>query len=202
MLKFTEVCEAYDILSNGNLAREPYNIAFQRLQRRYMINTASTFCAMASATRKEFKLEVTTSRATTSKSLRHSLVPRTPSGPTSSVSLRFSIALVANVQLHQNEHVIVTVNCTLMELYNGSTKIITFERTILNADGRSTHAEQVVKEIQIRPGSGRKSDLVFKGEGNQGAGSNGMWANTHHLLRGPYSKNPRNQALALQAAWQ
>ena len=29
MLKFTEVCEAYDILSNGKLAREPYNTAFR-----------------------------------------------------------------------------------------------------------------------------------------------------------------------------
>jgi DnaJ-class molecular chaperone len=63
-------------------------------------------------------------------------------------------------------HVYVTVECTLAEVYIGCFKTIQFERRVFNPDRRTTHVEQVTKQILIKPGYSSKTVLEFKEEGS------------------------------------
>ena len=62
---------------------------------------------------------------------------------------------------------IVEVPCSLEELFHGCQKSLVFQRTVLNADG-SHRTEPGAKVIEIQPGSGESSEIVFEGEGHEG----------------------------------
>lgn len=58
--------------------------------------------------------------------------------------------------------------CTLEELYNGKTKKIKITKKVLNPDGQSTHSEEKVITIDIKPGWKRGTKIRFEKEGDQG----------------------------------
>lgn len=67
------------------------------------------------------------------------------------------------------EDVCVSIQLTLLEVYNGAIKRIEYCVDQIKADGKTTEQKQVSKEIEIRPGC--DSDcIVLKGCGNQAAG--------------------------------
>jgi len=64
----------------------------------------------------------------------------------------------------------VVVECTLNELYNGCSKKISYNRTVLNPDGKTTKDILETKVIEIKKGYNNDSKLVFKGNGHEAAG--------------------------------
>mmetsp|Transcript_47350 Transcript_47350/g.62654 ORF Transcript_47350/g.62654 Transcript_47350/m.62654 type:complete len:101 (-) Transcript_47350:451-753(-) len=58
-------------------------------------------------------------------------------------------------------------NCTLLEFFYGSTKLISFHRQITQGDGATMQSVSVEKEIEIKPGMNPGTVLRFVGEGNQ-----------------------------------
>ena len=66
----------------------------------------------------------------------------------------------------------VTVKCTLEEFYYGCKKEIYFERVELEGDGKRQKMAVASKEIHIKPGMGPQNQLEFPGEGHQRVGEN------------------------------
>lgn len=64
----------------------------------------------------------------------------------------------------------VTVECTLEEFYYGCQKKISFERLNLQGDGKKQKMDIGSKTINVKPGMGPGSELVFPGEGHIRAG--------------------------------
>lgn len=62
---------------------------------------------------------------------------------------------------------IVEAPCTLEELFHGCQKTVVFQRNLVNADG-SFRNEPGDKVIEILPGSGESTEIVFEGEGHEG----------------------------------
>lgn len=62
------------------------------------------------------------------------------------------------------------LNCTLEELYTGTTKKIKITRQRLNADGKSTRSEEKILEIPIRPGWKKGTTVTFDKEGDEAPG--------------------------------
>lgn len=60
--------------------------------------------------------------------------------------------------------------CSLEELYEGTTKRIRITRQRLNPDGRSSHAEEKILEIAIKPGWKRGTTITFENEGDEAPG--------------------------------
>lgn len=59
------------------------------------------------------------------------------------------------------------VECTLEELFHGCKKEILFERLTLMEDERSEKISVISKEITIKPGMGKQTEIRFPREGNQ-----------------------------------
>ena len=66
--------------------------------------------------------------------------------------------------------VVITVDCTLEELYNGSIKEIEYRRDVLQHDAKTCVSESQVQQIEIKPGFSESTELVFKKMGNQAPG--------------------------------
>ena len=64
----------------------------------------------------------------------------------------------------------VTCKCTLEEFYYGCQKKVAFQRMVLMGDGKRQKMATDTKLINIKPGMGSGSTLVFKGEGHRRAG--------------------------------
>jgi DnaJ-class molecular chaperone len=62
---------------------------------------------------------------------------------------------------------IVKCEVTLEEYFYGCKKEIFFERIVLKGDERSEKFELTKKEIEIKPGMGDWTELVFKNEGHE-----------------------------------
>ena len=60
----------------------------------------------------------------------------------------------------------ISVPCTLEELYNGCSKVITFQRNVLNSDKVTTTAHTATRHLDIRKGSVGGNKIVFPGEGH------------------------------------
>ena len=65
---------------------------------------------------------------------------------------------------------IVDVECTLNELYNGCMKEVRYLKTLLNNDGRTTREETVSRVIDVKPGYENGNQIVLKGLGNESNG--------------------------------
>ena len=59
------------------------------------------------------------------------------------------------------------VEVTLEEFYYGCKKEILFERLTLKGDKKSEKFVIAKKEIEIKPGMGEWTEMVFKGEGHE-----------------------------------
>jgi DnaJ family protein B protein 4 len=62
------------------------------------------------------------------------------------------------------------LNCTLEELYTGTTKKVKITRQRLTADGKSTRSEEKILEIPIRPGWKKGTTVTFEKEGDEAPG--------------------------------
>jgi hypothetical protein len=54
------------------------------------------------------------------------------------------------------------VNCTLNELYTGVAKKVTYQRKVLNLDGRTTHMKEEWKLLEVKPGFSQDTVLTFE----------------------------------------
>ena len=50
------------------------------------------------------------------------------------------------------QDIVITLDCTLHEFYNGCLKKIEFEREILSHDGRTTRSQKEDMNIEVKPG--------------------------------------------------
>jgi hypothetical protein len=68
------------------------------------------------------------------------------------------------------QNLTINVKCTLEEFFYGCQKEVSFERIILEKDGKHQRMEVATKIINIKPGMGAGSILNFPREGHQRAG--------------------------------
>lgn len=61
----------------------------------------------------------------------------------------------------------VDIQCSLPELYNGVTKVVSFSRVKVNLDKVTTRLDSCTKEVHIKRGYGEGVQLRFEGEGNE-----------------------------------
>ena len=60
------------------------------------------------------------------------------------------------------EDIVVTLECTLAELYNGSIKYANYDRNIVQHDAKTTRAERQRQQVEVKPGFSESTELVFK----------------------------------------
>jgi DnaJ-class molecular chaperone len=60
--------------------------------------------------------------------------------------------------------------CTLEELFNGCVKVLSYERRVLNSDGRTTALKQEEKDVEIFKGFDKNTKINFPGHGNEAPG--------------------------------
>ena len=70
----------------------------------------------------------------------------------------------------KEEPIVVDLECTLEELYNGTIKKISYERYVLNYDMRTTQKVTSELDVEIFPGYDSKTELTFSRMGNECAG--------------------------------
>lgn len=61
---------------------------------------------------------------------------------------------------------VVKIDCTLLEQFNGCKKKISYQKQVLNKDGKTTNTITESKEIEIKPGMSENNKLVFNGLGH------------------------------------
>jgi DnaJ family protein B protein 13 len=67
---------------------------------------------------------------------------------------------------YQVGNLVVPVNCTLTELFNGCTKELTYDKKVLTKDGKNAEFIKEAKTVIINPGDSNKTPLVFPEQGN------------------------------------
>jgi DnaJ-class molecular chaperone len=65
------------------------------------------------------------------------------------------------------KNVVVELECSLEELYNGCIKKVVYSRMVLGVDNSFLKPEKTTKEITIKKGFGAETVLEYKGEGNE-----------------------------------
>ena len=60
----------------------------------------------------------------------------------------------------------VKCSCTLQEFFYGSTKTLSFMKSVTQGDGKTQAQQAVEKEIEVKPGMQPGTVLRFRGEGN------------------------------------
>lgn len=68
------------------------------------------------------------------------------------------------------EDIVVTLECSLEELYNGSIKSLEYVRDVVKHDAKTTQKETTTQQVEVKAGSSEESQLVFRKMGNQAAG--------------------------------
>ncbi len=63
--------------------------------------------------------------------------------------------------------IVVTVNCSLEEFYNGSIKQVEYQRNIVQHDAKTVVAEATTQQVEIKPGFSESTELVFVKKGHQ-----------------------------------
>jgi hypothetical protein len=69
-----------------------------------------------------------------------------------------------------NKHVvplIVPIQCTLTELFNGCSKTVSYSKKILSQAGQSAQQIMETKTIEVLSGSSSEEDIVFSKQGNR-----------------------------------
>jgi DnaJ-class molecular chaperone len=67
----------------------------------------------------------------------------------------------------QPENLVVELECTLEELYNGCIKKLSYERRVLNSDGRTTSSKNEERDVEIFKGYDKNTVLTFTGFGHE-----------------------------------
>jgi len=63
--------------------------------------------------------------------------------------------------------IVIVLECTLHEFYNGCLKKIDFERELLTHDGRTTRLQKEEMNIEVKPGFSEETVLNFPSKGNE-----------------------------------
>lgn len=66
--------------------------------------------------------------------------------------------------------IVIDLECSLEELYNGAVKQIKYKRNVLNYDMRTTHEVEGKVDVEVFPGYDKNTIIPFKGMGNEEAG--------------------------------
>jgi len=61
----------------------------------------------------------------------------------------------------------ITLSCSLKDFYCGARKKVTYQRQIVDLDGRTLRQETTTEEIFVRPGMKRGTEFHLKGKGNE-----------------------------------
>ena len=67
-------------------------------------------------------------------------------------------------------NILISLPCTLEELYNGCIKTVTYSKHTLNYDTRTTSLKETKEKVEILPGYSKNTKLLFKLKGNQAPG--------------------------------
>ena len=67
-------------------------------------------------------------------------------------------------------NILISLPCTLEELYNGCIKTVTYSKNTLNYDTRTTSLKETNLKVEILPGYGKDTKLTFKLKGNEAPG--------------------------------
>ena len=67
-------------------------------------------------------------------------------------------------------NILISLPCTLEELYNGCIKTITYTKNTLNYDTRTTSLKETNMKVEILPGYGKNTKLTYKLQGNEAPG--------------------------------
>ena len=67
-------------------------------------------------------------------------------------------------------NIIISLPCTLEELYNGCIKTITYSKNTLNYDTRTTSIKETSIKVEILPGFGKGTELKYPLKGNESPG--------------------------------
>ena len=67
-------------------------------------------------------------------------------------------------------NIIISLPCTLEELYNGCIKTITYNKNTLNYDTRTTSLKETQIKIEILPGYNKNTELKYPCKGNEAPG--------------------------------
>ena len=68
------------------------------------------------------------------------------------------------------QNIVISLPCTLEELYNGCIKTITYNKSTLNYDTRTTSLKETNIKVEILPGYGKETELTFPLKGNEAPG--------------------------------
>ena len=62
------------------------------------------------------------------------------------------------------------MECSLEELYNGCVKVLSYQRRVLNSDGRTTSLKDEEKEVEIFKGYDKTTKIIYANYGNEAPG--------------------------------
>lgn len=66
--------------------------------------------------------------------------------------------------------IVVEMECSLEELFNGCVKTLVYNRRVLNSDGRTTAEIQEEKDVEVFKGYNKATKITFPGYGNEAPG--------------------------------
>ncbi|CDW80823.1 dnaj homolog subfamily b member 13-like [Stylonychia lemnae] len=157
---FTQVCEAYEVLSNPQL-REVYDRYGEHLLKNGVPEAKLGFKGgykFSGNTLEIFEKFFGTSNPFT--------IALDDNGNTLSLVEQFQ-QKYQRLFFKKFQELRVNVECTLEEFFFGCKKEILFERIQLMADERSEKVQVISREIEIKPGMGPWTELRFPKEGHQ-----------------------------------
>ena len=67
-------------------------------------------------------------------------------------------------------NIVCDFECSLEEMYNGGVKQFTYQRRVLNSDGRTTSIKEEERDIEIFKGYDKNIVLTLPGYGEEGPG--------------------------------
>ena len=79
----------------------------------------------------------------------------------------FSSQYAPESEFKQVPDLVVKVDCTLTELFNGCNKTLTYAKKVLTKDGQSSQETLETKKIEILPGTCKDTPIIFAQQGNQ-----------------------------------
>jgi DnaJ-class molecular chaperone len=65
------------------------------------------------------------------------------------------------------QDVLVILDCTLFEFYNGCVKHVEFDREVAQHDGKTTKTILEERTIEVKPGFSEATEISFPGKGNE-----------------------------------
>lgn len=68
------------------------------------------------------------------------------------------------------EDIVIELECSLKEFYNGSQKSVSYNRQVIKHDAKTTHTVLENFNVTVQPGYTEETKLVFKAKGNEARG--------------------------------